>query len=212
VIDKDSKNSKQLILETAAQVFAEKGFDGARVDEIAKRAQVNKALIYYYFESKDKILEELMAILIKELIDFKDNLGLKQSVFNSRDLMDENKLDFLLVQSFQFYKNHQMLLNIILSETLKGATNKDVFFKMLNLGMEDTVERIKSMNGEINNFEEFITIAVFFLYMPMLSFITFGQKWAEFNQLDYSAIDIKFHQTFKKVYKEYFLSAVMPRD
>ncbi len=212
MIDKDSKNSKQLILETAAQVFAEKGFDGARVDEIAKRAQVNKALIYYYFESKDKILEELMAILIKELIDFKDNLGLKQSVFNSRDLMDENKLDFLLVQSFQFYKNHQMLLNIILSETLKGATNKDVFFKMLNLGMEDTVERIKSMNGEINNFEEFITIAVFFLYMPMLSFITFGQKWAEFNQLDYSAIDIKFHQTFKKVYKEYFLSAVMPRD
>jgi AcrR family transcriptional regulator len=212
VIDKYGKNSKQLILETAAQVFAEKGFDGARVDEIAKRAQVNKALIYYYFESKDKILEELMAILIKELIDFKDNLGLKQSVFNSRDLMDENKLDFLLVQSFQFYKNHQMLLNIILSETLKGATNKDVFFKMLNLGMEDTVERIKSMNGEINNFEEFITIAVFFLYMPMLSFITFGQKWAEFNQLDYSAIDIKFHQTFKKVYKEYFLSAVMPRD
>ncbi len=56
-----------MILDAAMVVFAEKGFDGVRADEIACREWVNKALIYYYFESKDQIPEELMQGMIKEL-------------------------------------------------------------------------------------------------------------------------------------------------
>ena len=41
-----TENTKQRILEAAAHEFASKGFDGARVDEIARSAGVNKALIY----------------------------------------------------------------------------------------------------------------------------------------------------------------------
>ncbi len=67
-MNEGDKPSKQLILDAATAVFAEKGFDGARVDEIARRAGVNKALIYYYFESKDQIVEELMQGMIKELV------------------------------------------------------------------------------------------------------------------------------------------------
>ncbi|MDJ0783117.1 MAG: TetR/AcrR family transcriptional regulator [Desulfosarcinaceae bacterium] len=40
------------ILETAVEAFAEKGFAGARMDEIAKRAKVNKATIYYHIGNK----------------------------------------------------------------------------------------------------------------------------------------------------------------
>ena len=42
------------ILEAAKQEFIEKGFDGARMQKIAERAGINKALLHYYFRSKDK--------------------------------------------------------------------------------------------------------------------------------------------------------------
>ena len=49
-------NSSQLpILEAAAEVFSESGFDGARIDEIARRAGVNKAMLYYRVGNKDEL-------------------------------------------------------------------------------------------------------------------------------------------------------------
>lgn len=43
------------IIEAALEEFAEHGIDGARVDQIVKRAGVSKQLFYYYFESKDEV-------------------------------------------------------------------------------------------------------------------------------------------------------------
>lgn len=53
-------NDKQLqIMEKALEVFAEKGFDSASVRDIAQRADVNVAMISYYFGSKEKLLEAI---------------------------------------------------------------------------------------------------------------------------------------------------------
>lgn len=49
------------ILESADELFAEIGFDATTTREIAARAGVNKALIHYHFESKDQLLERLLA-------------------------------------------------------------------------------------------------------------------------------------------------------
>ncbi|MGC8865445.1 MAG: TetR/AcrR family transcriptional regulator [Bacteroidales bacterium] len=49
--------TEQAILEAARKVFVEKGFDGARMQEIADEAGINKALLHYYFRSKDKLFE-----------------------------------------------------------------------------------------------------------------------------------------------------------
>jgi AcrR family transcriptional regulator len=51
---------KQLrIMETAETLFAEKGFNGTSVRDIAERAGINLAMVSYYFGSKDKLLEAL---------------------------------------------------------------------------------------------------------------------------------------------------------
>lgn len=52
-------NTEQLILEAARKVFTKKGFDGARMQEIADEAGINKALLHYYFRSKDKLFEAI---------------------------------------------------------------------------------------------------------------------------------------------------------
>lgn len=52
------------ILEAAASVFSEVGFAGARVDEIADRAGVNKATIYYHIGDKETLYAEVISNVI----------------------------------------------------------------------------------------------------------------------------------------------------
>lgn len=53
-------NDKQVqIIETAERLFAEKGFDGTSVRDIADEADINVAMISYYFGSKEKLMEAI---------------------------------------------------------------------------------------------------------------------------------------------------------
>jgi AcrR family transcriptional regulator len=51
---------RQKILDAASSAFAEKGFAGARVDEIANRAGVNKAMLYYHVGDKEALYGEIL--------------------------------------------------------------------------------------------------------------------------------------------------------
>ena len=55
-----SEESKQRILLAATAVFAQKGLDGSRVDEIAEAAHINKRMIYHYFDSKENLYLEVL--------------------------------------------------------------------------------------------------------------------------------------------------------
>jgi TetR/AcrR family transcriptional regulator len=50
--ERDPDGTRQAILTAAEEEFAQKGFSGARIDEIAARAGYNKSLIFHYFENK----------------------------------------------------------------------------------------------------------------------------------------------------------------
>ena len=52
--------SPDRILAAAAVEFAARGFAGARVDRIARRARVNKAMLYYHFHSKQGLYRTLL--------------------------------------------------------------------------------------------------------------------------------------------------------
>ena len=58
-------NDKQIqIIETAETLFAERGFDGTSVRDIAEEAGVNVAMISYYFGSKEKLMEALFKLRV----------------------------------------------------------------------------------------------------------------------------------------------------
>lgn len=50
---RDAERTRAELLAVATEVFAEDGFSGARVDEIARRTRTTKRMIYYYFQSKE---------------------------------------------------------------------------------------------------------------------------------------------------------------
>jgi AcrR family transcriptional regulator len=51
--------TREQIMEAARQVFMEKGLNGARMQEIADRAGINKALLHYYFTSKQNLFDQI---------------------------------------------------------------------------------------------------------------------------------------------------------
>lgn len=62
--------SKQQILDAALIEFAKYGYAGARVDRIAKKAGVNKAMIYYHFSSKKNLYQSIMELGLKDRVRF----------------------------------------------------------------------------------------------------------------------------------------------
>ena len=62
-------DKKELILNAAREIFAEKGYHIATSEEIAKRAGVGKGTIYQYFESKQAIFAEMHQRYLKEYSD-----------------------------------------------------------------------------------------------------------------------------------------------
>ncbi len=53
-------DTREKILDTARDEFAKLGLDGARVDRIAERAGVNKAMLYYHFKSKENLYQAVI--------------------------------------------------------------------------------------------------------------------------------------------------------
>ena len=64
--DRRRADKRERILAVATDQFAAKGLAGARVDEIAREAQVNKQLVYYYFGGKLGLYNEVLGHMIEE--------------------------------------------------------------------------------------------------------------------------------------------------
>src|ERR1700674_2845355 len=60
-------STAQRILAVAEKIFADQGRAGARMEEIARAAKVNKALLYYYFRSKEELHRFVLEALLSQL-------------------------------------------------------------------------------------------------------------------------------------------------
>jgi TetR/AcrR family transcriptional regulator len=62
-----SKNTEVTILDSAREIFMQKGFEGARMQEIADHAGINKALLHYYYRSKEKLFAAVFNDLLNQI-------------------------------------------------------------------------------------------------------------------------------------------------
>jgi AcrR family transcriptional regulator len=61
-------STEDKILEAAKNVFVTKGMSGARMQDIANEAGINKALLHYYFRSKEKLFEVIFKAAVSRLV------------------------------------------------------------------------------------------------------------------------------------------------
>ena len=65
---RNPRQSRERILEAALKEFAANGFAGARVDAIARRARINKRMLYHYFGDKEDLFREVLRRKMEERI------------------------------------------------------------------------------------------------------------------------------------------------
>jgi AcrR family transcriptional regulator len=72
---RNPKRSRERILTAALKEFAAKGFAGARVDSIARRAAINKRMLYHYFGNKEHLFREVLRLKMAERQAWADKLS-----------------------------------------------------------------------------------------------------------------------------------------
>ncbi|QAA32460.1 hypothetical protein C1I91_12870 [Clostridium manihotivorum] len=197
-LDKNkAQDTKQKLLDSAIEVFSEKGFDGARVDEIAARAKVNKAMLYYYFNSKEKLFEEL---IMQYKQDFKD---FRETLVKDTYLDEESSLEFLFEELYKFISNKKDLLRIIIIESIKANSSNDSIFNSILPSAEIKVSRLKDKGIEVEDTVNLMLSSFYYMLVPAAAFIIVGDKWSEFYGFDKEEVKKKFLQVYKEIRKNY---------
>ena len=94
-------NTEEKILNAAQKVFIEKGMDGARMQEIADEASINKALLHYYFRTKQKLFEAIFKkVLSKILPNLMDMVHSDLPIEVKMGIFIENYIDLLMKNPF----------------------------------------------------------------------------------------------------------------
>ena len=112
--DADSSAARSAILAAARSEFSAKGLTGARVNEIAARAGVNKQLIYYYFGSKEDLYRAALEVVYTEIRTQERSLKLG-------DMQPEEAMATLIGFSFDYLAEHPDFIGLLNHENAQGA-------------------------------------------------------------------------------------------
>jgi AcrR family transcriptional regulator len=116
-------DKRRLILEAAVKTFAEKGFHGTRVADIAKEADIAYGLIYHYFKNKEEILNSI----------FHDKWGVFLAILRSIDQDNRDlRAKLLAIAGFFFdsYRHLPHLMEVLIMEIIHSSR----FLEKENLG------------------------------------------------------------------------------
>ncbi len=117
--------TRNRILKVAELEFADKGSYGVRIDEIASKAKVNKALIYKYFGSKDNLYKTIFSIVYDRFS------VLEKQLFIDGEENFRDKLKKFIEMDFLFLKENPTYVRMLMWENLNNAR----YYKEKDLGL-----------------------------------------------------------------------------
>ena len=170
----DGTESRARILQAAEELFSSKGFDATRVDEIAQKAQVNKALIYYYFKSKDSLLQELILSFRKSLLE--------RHMDAFRQLREKCCIAPPLDDELAFMESKKELIRIFLMEDLKADSGKMPGKRIMETWLQSLPEmrsRFASTGFPYRDTVSTLTTSCFFHMLPTLSYLLWKDAFCE---------------------------------
>ena len=199
----DSKNTRQKIIQAAIDEFAEKGFNGGRVGNIAKRAGVSQALIYYNFKSKEALLDEIIEELLESIVSqlsthyHPDTDSSKTGRFTLSDF--EAGLDFSLTKRKQY--------SILMMQALKNDKTKARIFTIWN----EVNQRVRSSILSAHGFKKAPSkdlnqqvVDYFFIFIPYVAYIIMGSNWSRENRLSMKETNKAMSKVIGDLFKLYW--------
>lgn len=186
------------ILKAAEIVFAEKGYDGARVDEIARKARVNKALLYYYYGSKEDLLKELIKHYIQE------SFQTVETVFADFTSFKADNINQLFDKIIDYVEKRKNILRIITIEGLKMGTGNVFLYELLNPIYQKVIEKFAQVEKTVSDNITFLAQLFFFTTVPLIVFYSVGEKWAEYYGSSWETVKEKFTEAYKRLHQVYY--------
>lgn len=217
--------TKEKIIETSTELFSKNGFDSTSIDEIAREAGINKALIYYYFKSKEDILDQIVHSLLekatslamdfvhvnivqlikegrldikRDRLQFKDEQAVNQFIRNSH-LYYQRLLDFVL--------EYKSIFRILMLESLKHGKHHKSIFQVLDLTKDDETNPIfKTISEADHDFsysEEMVLFRFFFTTVPLITFAAYYDDYKEISGLSDSRLRELFLWSFQTTFTSF---------
>ncbi|MGF1623468.1 MAG: TetR/AcrR family transcriptional regulator [Alphaproteobacteria bacterium] len=133
---RDAEATRARILQAAHDAFASKGLAGARVDEIAESADINKRMIYVYFGNKEQLF---LTVLEEAYADMRAH----ERALNLTDLAPRQAIETLVTFTWTYYREHPGFLRLLNSENLHQARHvkasekiKEMHFPFVGMARE----------------------------------------------------------------------------
>jgi TetR/AcrR family transcriptional regulator len=177
-------NTEQQILNAAKTIFLRKGFDGARMQEIADEAGMNKALLHYYFRSKDKLFDAIFRDAFQQFLPRVSEIMISEKPFFEKvwsfvesyiDMLMENPHLPIFILN-ELYRNPERLVNII-----KGfGVQPEIFAEQIKKEVESgNINPVDPRHFIVN----MIGLCVFpFAGKPLIQGILFGNNPEEYQK------------------------------
>lgn len=193
-------SDKQIqIMEAAEKLFAEQGFAGTSVRDIAEAAHVNLAMISYYFGSKEKLME---AMFLHRGSHFKLQL---ESILQSKNLSPMQKVEKLIDDYIDRIFQKQCFHKIMAREQLahnSGAISEQIF--QLKQTNQSLIKQLIQEGQKTGEFKKNIDIS--FLMMTLVGttgqLVTTQHHYRKANHLE-SMPDEEFEKMIKKKLSNY---------
>lgn len=162
-------SAREDILKAAENLFGEVGFDATTTREITRLSGVNKALMYYYFDSKDALLDSILDSYFSDL----NRIQLK-ALEEGGDLRE--RLERVMTAYVDFLKRN-VNFSLIVQRAACGGKHVEIILKhmlpMFQLGIEMIQETYpQTQSGEMSAAQLLISfygmIITYFTYGPLL--------------------------------------------
>lgn len=131
-------NTEEKILTAAKEVFQQKGMTGARMQEIADKAGINKALLHYYYRTKDKLFEKVFEIAFSLFIPkVKDMMTSEKPVLEKISFFVDNYIDLL--------SKHPYIPGFVINELNRNPQILvQIFEKNVQLKQDNIIEKFEA--------------------------------------------------------------------
>jgi len=140
----NDRQTEAKIFEAATDVFVDKGMDGARMQDIAIHAGINKALLHYYFRTKDQLFNAVFEMIARKILKkfapvFDENLSL------------EAKIWFFFKEHITFLQENPKLPGFILNEVNRNPNRIKKLLK--NIDFDKLWQELyKQHKNELENY------------------------------------------------------------
>jgi AcrR family transcriptional regulator len=175
MVKKKENKTEEHILDAAKDIFQLKGMDGARMQEIADKAGINKAMLHYYYRSKQKLFEavfksaiNLMAPKIIRIIETEDHLFDKIRNFTNKYISFISKHAYIPSFIIQELNRNPEMIKEIFEAKFQEHVKINLIKQIEDLVESGEIKPIKPEHLLIN----IISMSVFpFIAKPLLSAI-----------------------------------------